>query len=222
MKSILRKVVRKLGLHEYNYWENQRYLEESEFKYILWLDRVYNKITTVPGHIVELGVAYGRNGIIFSHFNKMYNASDVRKYIGFDTFNGYSELSLNNSSRLSSSAWNNISKKAVLNRFRKAGITKGVTLVEGDILKTVNEYTNSNPDLRIALLYIDCNAYEPAIHGMDSLKDFMSPGGIICIDEKNQGGETKALIEFCEKNGYKFLRDNSTFSIPAYTVVNKL
>ena len=51
------------------------------------------------------------------------------------------------------------------------------------------------------------------------LKDFMSPGGVICIDEKRQGGETKALIKFCEDNNLKYIKDATPFSIPAYTVI---
>ena len=45
----------------------------------------------------------------------------------------------------------------------------------------------------------------------------MSPGGVICIDEKKQGGETKALIEFCKKHDLRFMKDSTPFSIPAYT-----
>jgi len=47
----------------------------------------------------------------------------------------------------------------------------------------------------------------------------MSPGGIICIDEKKQGGETKVLLEFCNKYNLKFMKDSSSFSVPAYTMV---
>jgi hypothetical protein len=51
---------------------------------------------------------------------------------------------------------------------------------------------------------------------MELLKPFMSPGGIICIDEKMQSGETKAFIKFCRKYNLKYREDDSPFSIPAY------
>lgn len=219
IKSTLKKIARKMGLLDKNYWGEQQYLEKSEFKYILWLDRIYSKIGEVPGHIVELGVAYGRNAIIFSHLKKMHNEDDVRKYYGFDTFDGYTDESISNSDNLSSSAWKGISIKKVTQRINKAGFQSGFHFYKGDILKTVPGFLAENPDFKAALLYIDCNAYEPAIAALEAFKDHMTPGAVICIDEKKQGGETRALIEFCKKHNFTFKRDNTTFSIPAYTVV---
>ncbi len=203
------------------YWEKQQYLERSEFKYVLWIDRVYQQVREVPGHVVELGVAYGRNAILFSHLFRMHAEEDVRKYVGFDTFDGYNETSLEQERNLSDTAWKDNSKQRVEDRLKMAKVASSCTLVAGDIMKTVPEFTQSQPNLRIALLYVDCNAYDPALFGMESLLSYMSPGGIICIDEKKQGGETRALIEFCEKHGFEFRRDASPFSIPAYTRISK-
>ena len=201
------------------YWDDQKYLEKTEFKYILWLDRTYQLIETVPGHIVELGVAYGRNAIIFSHLMQMYGHDDVRKYIGFDTFDGYTQNTLDVENHLSSGAWKDISIDAVKNRLKMAGNFTKCEFVKGDLTETLPEYLKKNSGLRAALLYVDCNAYEPSLKGMELMKEFMSPGGVICIDEKQQGGETKALIEFCSDNNLEFKRDKSPFSVPAYTRV---
>lgn len=202
-----------------NYWDDQKYLEKTEFKYVLWLYEVYKKIHTVPGHIVELGVAYGRNTIIFSHLMQMHNEQDIRQYIGFDTFDGYTEETLETDKHLSSKSWKNISMENIKERIKKSGDFNNYTLVKGDLTVTLAEYLKAHPDFRAALLYVDCNAYLPALSGMNMLKDFMSPGGVICIDEKRQGGETKALIKFCEDNNLKYIKDATPFSIPAYTVI---
>ena len=201
------------------YWDDQKYLEKTEFKYILWLYEVYKMIDTVPGHIVELGVAYGRNTIIFSHLMQMHNQDDVRNYVGFDTFDGYTDESLENNTHLSANAWKGISIKDVKERIKKSGSFTNNTLIKGDLNETLADYLKQNPNFRAALLYIDCNAYEPALNGMEMLKEFMSPGAIICIDEKQQGGENRALIQFCKDNNLKFMRNANTFSIPAYTVI---
>lgn len=218
IKSILR-LIRHFLLRKPHYWEDQKYLEKSEFKYILWLYEVYKMIDNVPGHIVELGVAYGRNTIIFSHLMQMHGHDDVRKYIGFDTFDGYTEDSLQIDKHLSASSWKGISIGDVKHRINIAGNFKNYTLIKGDLNSTLAEYLKSNPNFRAALLYVDCNAFQPAFNGMQLLKDFMSPGGVICIDEKMQGGETRALIQFCKENNLKFMRDSGPFSIPAYTIV---
>lgn len=200
-----------------DYWGDQRYLEKSEFLYILRVNKVFEKITQVPGHIVELGVAYGRNAVLFSHLMRIYSQEDIRKYIGFDTFDGYSDESLESESQLSGDSWRDISIKDVKKRIKASGRFTNYELVSGDITKTLPEYLDNNSNLRVALLYVDCNSYIPALAGMRAIKEFMSPGGIICIDEKRQGGETKALIEFCQENNLKFMRDNTPYSMPAYT-----
>ena len=142
-----------------DYWGEQRYLEKSEFRYVLWLDRIYQKIISVPGHIVELGVAYGRNAVIFSHLIQMNGEDPLRNYHGFDTFNGYNQESLLNNKNLSSTAWINNSRQQVEGRLKRAGVFKSCRLYEGDIVDTLPNFLSSNPDFRAALLYVDCNAY---------------------------------------------------------------
>jgi hypothetical protein len=205
---------------------DDKYLDKQEFRYILWLDRIYEKIKNVPGHIVELGVARGRNSIIFGNLIRLNGDEEVRKYYGFDTFQGYTDEDLRDSDWLSATAWKNNSFEFVRDRIESAGYKTTCKLVAGDLKATLPKFLNDGMEgftpgnLKVALLYVDCNAYLPAITGMNVLKKHMSPGGIICIDEKLQGGETKALIEFCEKNNLRFMKDASSFSIPAYTKVD--
>ena len=219
INAVSRRIFNK-GAQTPSYWGDQKYLEKSEFKYVLWLYEIYKRIHEVPGHIVELGVAYGRNTIIFSHLMQMHNEQDIRKYIGFDTFDGYTDQTLATDKQLSSSAWKNISIEKIQQRISVAGNFNNYEFIKGDLNETLAEYLNLNPDFRAALLYVDCNAYQPALNGMRLMKDFMSPGGIICIDEKRQGGETRALIEFCKENNLRFMKDTGPFSIPAYTKID--
>lgn len=219
INAVSRRIFNK-GAQTPSYWDDQKYLERSEFKYVLWLYEIYKRIHEVPGHIVELGVAYGRNTIIFSHLMQMHNEQDIRKYIGFDTFDGYTDQTLATDKQLSSSAWKNISIEKIQQRISAAGNFNNYEFIKGDLNETLAEYLNQNPDFRAALLYVDCNAYQPALNGMRLIKDFMSPGGIVCIDEKRQGGETRALIEFCKENNLRFMKDTSPFSIPAYTKID--
>jgi len=198
-------------------FEREVYLEEGEFQYILWIDRVYQKIARVPGHIVEFGVAYGRNAVLFGRMINMAGESKTRRYFGFDTFSGYTDGTLGSNPQLSAKSWMDCDKEAVDQRLVRAGVAQQTQLIEGDLVKTVPQFLSETPNFRCALLYVDCNAYEPALEGMQMMRPYMSPGGVVCIDEKLQGGETKALIEFCAKNNLEFVRDPGPFSVPAYT-----
>ena len=213
-------VVKKSALRDYD-----RYLDHSEFRYILWLDRIYKQIENIPGHIVEVGVARGRNAIIFGHLVRLNGEDQIRNYYGFDTFDGYAEDDLRRSPHLSDGEWKDTSLEFVNERLTQAQLSDVCHVFKGDIKDIAEGFVNSkqnrfNPGkLRIALLYIDCNAFLPAKFSMDFFKPYMSPNGIICIDEKLQGGETEALIEFCEENGFEFRKDSGPFAIPAYTRV---
>jgi len=232
MKKLAFRVINKLA-SKFNYSlvntrlliRDDKYLDKKEFRYILWLDRIYQKIQNVPGHIVELGVAKGRNSLIFGNLIELNGDREVRKYYGFDTFQGYTAEDIVASPHLNKSDWQDTSLEYVSNRISDAGYSNVCHLIKGDLKHTLpifikNGLPGFTPNnLRIALLYVDCNAYLPAIMGMEFLKEFMSPGGIICIDEKQQGGETQALIEFCKKNKLQFMKDASPFAIPSYTQI---
>ncbi|WP_417430134.1 class I SAM-dependent methyltransferase [Kiloniella sp.] len=205
----------------------EEYLDQSEFTYIMWLYKVFEKVQHVPGHIVEVGVAEGRNSIIFGRLIEAYRQENVRNYYGFDTFSGFTDEDLENNSYLPKNRYDHLSLNFVKKRIQDQNLTHICQFIEGDIRKTANEfiasskyYVRSPGYLRIALLYIDCNAYGASLESMRLFKNHMMPGGIICIDEKKQGGETEALIQFCSENNLKIMRDVGPFSIPAYTTID--
>jgi hypothetical protein len=203
-----------------SYWKDQSYLESNEYKYILWIDRLYQKVVNVPGHIVEVGVAYGRNTILFGHQITMRGETSTRYYYGFDTFDGYTVQDLKTNSHLSAKSWKNISLSDINDRIRKSGVNSKYHFIKGDSKIEVSKFIKSKPEFKCALLYVDCNAYEPSYQAMCDLLPHMSPNGIIAIDEKQQGGETKALSEFTQKHRLPFIKDEGPFSVPAYTKIN--
>ncbi len=198
---------------------DDKYLDKREFHYILWINDVFQKIRTVPGHIVELGVARGRNSILFANLIEMHGETHLRKYFGFDTFSGYSEEDLQRDAHLPKGYWSDLSADWVRDRVQRLGFSKTCTFVEGDLIQTLPEFLEQNPKFRAALVYVDCNAFRPSLFAMQTLKDFVSPGGVVCIDELRQGGETEALIEFCRDNGLEYRKDSSPATVPAYTVI---
>jgi hypothetical protein len=206
--------------------KDDSYLDESEFTYLFWLYEAFRKIRNVPGHIVEVGVARGRNSIVFGNLIKLRGEGSTRRYFGFDTFSGYTEEDIRSSPHLSGDHWKDNSKAFVDDRLKRQGLEKICTIIEGDVKETGPEFIAKKGNMfqansiAISMLYIDCNAYLPAITSLNLFGEHMSPGGIICIDEKMQGGETKALAEYCRAKQLPFLRDEGPFSMPAYTVAS--
>ncbi len=203
------------------------YLDRPEFQYVLWLDRLYTKIANVPGNIVEIGVARGRNSIIFGRLMQLHGETAIRNYYGFDTFEGFTAKDLAENKHLKADSHTGIDFSEVCQRLALAGLNRVCHLIKGDIRETAPKFTDSGGanfqpgHLKVALLYIDCNAYEPALFSMRHFSQFMADGGIICIDEKMQGSETRALDTFCAERGQRATRDPGSFGLPAYVAVRR-
>jgi len=79
----------------------------------------------------------------------------------------------------------------------KKKIEQNVTLIPGDICLTVPEFASRNKDLKIALLNIDVDIYEPAVVVLQHLYPMVAKGGIILLDDYNKfPGETKAVNDY--------------------------
>lgn len=204
--------------------DQDRYLDQTEFLYILSIDRAFQKIARIPGHIVEIGVARGRNAILFGHMIAISNPDGARRYFGFDTFDGFVQEDLENEQHLDAGRWKG-SREFVTARIKAASLSRFCHLIEGDIRSSGPEFLRSGTlghtpgNFRCALLYIDCNAYGASLESMRMFRPYMVPGAIICIDEKTQGGETEALIEFCRQENLQVQRDPEPFSPPAFAVI---
>ena len=195
-----------------------REIKDEDLEYVIWLTTLYLKLGQIPGHIAEIGVASGRNAVIFGKLIKLFSDTNVRQYIGFDTFTGYEERDLITSGHLKSDVWKNNSKKKVIQRCEEADVADLVEIFEGDAVMMVPEVLSKHSGkkfqkgkARFALLYVDCNAYKPALDSMRNFHKYMMPGGIIAIDEKRQGEESQAIIDFASEIGVKIekFRSNS-------------
>ena len=188
-------------------------VSDWDLEYFLWISNLYLRIKHVPGHVAEIGVADGRNTILFGRLIKLHKDQSVRQYIGFDTFNGFDQRDLDRDGHLSSNAWKKNTLSAVLKRCEDNDVEDVVELFEGDAVKTVPMVLSNHKGKKFqkgkskfALVYIDCNAYTPALTCMEAFLPHVVPGGFFVIDEKLQGGESEALIEFAERNSLQVVR----------------
>lgn len=171
-----------------------------------------DKIKNVEGDIVELGVYTGNNSIQFMW------QTPQKKYIGFDTFKGYTQEDIETSPNKeglidNANRWNHDKDETIkrIQSFKDRFELGDFEIVEGDLKKTFPEYVESKKIKNIAMLYVDCNAYLPASVGIETAYPIMPPGSIICIDEHQTGGETKAILEASEKYGLEVIETGFKF-----------
>ena len=184
-------------------YENGFYLTSSVDRMgnILAHYELYNRIIDLPGEVVECGVFRGGTLIQLASFRELLETENSRKIIGFDVFGEFPEAK-NAADRKFRESWvqetNNefLTKEELAYSFVHKGIGN-VELVKGDILETAKNYVAEHPELKIALLHIDTDIYEPAKEALRVFFDRVVKGGIVAFDDYGTvGGETKAVDEF--------------------------
>lgn len=173
---------------------------------------IFNKTIDLPGSIVELGVFKGASFMTFLKMCDIHCAGDtLKKVIGFDTFSGFVGIDekdgkQNHKRDLIKGGFNAENFLPVLEsaiqleqadsfipRFSRA------ELVKGDVVEVVPKYVEENPGLRISLLHLDMDLYEPTKVALEYLYPKVVPGGVVLLDEYGMTGfpgESAAFDEY--------------------------
>lgn len=155
----------------------------------------------LEGDIVECGVFKGASFLRFATFQEQFGKRE-RKIIGFDTFGrfpetDFSEDKIHRKEFVEEAGESSISKDQLLSVVEQKGLKTPVELIEGDVTVTVSEYVKNHPDLKIALLNLDTDIYEPAVTILKYLYPLIVNGGILISDDyKVFPGETKAIDDY--------------------------
>ncbi|NLI76674.1 MAG: class I SAM-dependent methyltransferase [Candidatus Riflebacteria bacterium] len=178
---------------------------------------IFRKILDVPGVIVDLGVFRGASTFTWAKLCEIFCPTDIRKTVfGFDSFSGFPKIGAEDGPenpkedvvpggyhggknaeeelRLAQDAMNHDRHLRHINR---------VQFIKGDVMDTIPKFVASQGEgLRISLLNLDLDLYEPTRVALEWFFPRMSRGAIIIVDEyavPTFGGETKAVDEFFER-----------------------
>ena len=206
-------------------YENNFYLSSdvSRMSKILAHYELYKMVLDLPGAIVECGVFKGISLIRFATFRQLLSTSFSRSIIGFDTFGQFPKTEFEPDKKmrqyhLDTAGGESISRQQLLEILRHKGIDGGIELIEGDITKTVPDYLTSHPELRISLLNLDVDIYEPSVTVLEELYPRLVKGGVILLDDYGFfPGETQAVEDYF-KNKKADIRKLPFAMTPAYIV----
>lgn len=178
---------------------------------------LFKKISDLPGVIIDLGVYRGASTFTWAKFCEIFCPTDVRKVVyGFDTFEGFPSLAKEDG------GGNSEQDRKVGGYFGGSSIEKDLDLaqkamnydkhirhlnriefIKGDVVKTIPEFVATKGNgLRVALLNLDVDLYEPTRVALEHFVPLMVRGGIIIADEyavDTFGGESKAIDEYFQK-----------------------
>ena len=192
-------------------YENDFYLscDPSRIGKILIHYELFKMTLKIPGQIVDCGIFKGVSLSRFATFLKLFNVD--KKVIGFDTFEKFPQTNFKQDFQprdqfINDAGENCISTEQLQSVLTHKDVKNYVELVKGDITKSVLEYVKKHSDLKISLLNLDVDIYEPSVTILESLYPKLSSGGILILDDYNKfPGETKAVDDYFKDENIEIL-----------------
>ncbi len=185
---------------------------------------LYKMIIGLPGDVLELGVFRGGSIVQWGTYRELLENENSRKIIGFDTFGKFPAADKLDSDKEFVNNWNRqfekdiVTKEDIYDSLRHKDIGN-IELIEGDILDTLPRYLSNNGQMRIALLHIDTDIYEPCKAGLELLYDLVVPNGLIVLDDYSTiEGETLAVDEFFSDRKQIFHKFPFSHAKPTYII----
>ena len=175
--------------------------------------KLFELIKEVPGCIFECGVHYGGGFSSWQHLSEIYEVANfTRRIYGFDTFEGFPSISINDDPIAEKEAHKHtkgdfsvkeISDKICdtlksIEQTRKITVPERFNIVKGDICKTIPDLLEYDKSISIALLYLDLDLYEPTLSTLKACSTRLTKGSVVVFDEyadPNWPGETQALSD---------------------------
>jgi len=171
-------------------------------KFITHLE-FFKQTSTVRGEILEFGIFKGNSFFRWIKFRDLLEQTSSRKVIGFDIFGDFPEAQFEEDKQRrddfvsETNGGKSISLEEMQELLERQSLAKNVELVKGDILLTLKNYLSKNPHLKVSLLHIDVDLYEPVKEILELLYDRVSTGGIIILDDYGTfAGTNKAVDDF--------------------------
>jgi hypothetical protein len=191
------------------------YVMRRDLRRFLSHYELFKHVIDLPGCIVELGVFKGASFYTWANLLEIFCSNDrSRKVFGFDHFKGLVDFAeqdgaLHDGAQKVMGGWKAAEDEAMLLEALHASdsLTPGfkrAELVVGDLKETLPRFLEENPGLRISLLHLDLDLYEPTKLGLDLLFPLVLKGGVVCFDEYGLipwAGESNAVEEYFRRLG---------------------
>jgi len=190
----------------------EKYVRRQPLARFLARYEFFKLIKYVKGSIVECGVHYGGGLMAWAKLSSILEPYAIhRKVIGFDTFEGFPDVSEEDQGQYENSSlkkggfdtdldiYNELldviceyDENRFLNQYSK------INIIKGNAIETIPKFIQDNQHITVALLFLDFDLYEPTKVALENFINRIPKGGIIAFDEVNNQfwpGETKAVLE---------------------------
>jgi hypothetical protein len=185
--------------YENNFWLSAKINRISK---VIAHYELYKKVINLSGDVVECGIFKGASFVRFAMMREILGNPSSKKLIGFDSFGKFPKTNFKHDKKIlddwtAVAGENSISKKDLADVLEHKNCNDNFDLVEGDIIETVPDYVKNHPELKISLLNLDTDVYEPAVTILKYLWPKIISGGVLILDDYGVfPGETMAVDEY--------------------------
>lgn len=172
------------------------YIHRRRLSRLLCHYELFKQTIDLPGKIVECGVYRGSSLMLWVKLLDIFCMGDTSKrVIGFDTFSGFVNIGTDDVcdsdfTERREGGFNADSAEAeihdlieLFDQDRFAPESARAELVNGDIVQTAPAYVASHRDLRISLLHLDLDLYEPTLAALHAFYPLVVKGGVVVVDD---------------------------------------
>ncbi len=163
---------------------------------------LFRRVSGLAGDIVECGVFKGASLSRLIKFRALFENPFSKKIIAFDTFGEFPEARYEPDVKkrelfIKEAGSRSIGKDRLISVLQRLNLYQNIELIEGNILDTVPYYKSENPHLKISLLHIDVDLYDPTKVCLEQLYPLVVKGGIVILDDYGAfAGANKAIDDF--------------------------
>jgi hypothetical protein len=194
------------------------FLTPQTLSRILFMDFLYKQIVEIQGIVVEFGCRWGQNMALFSSLRGIYEPFNrLRKIIGFDTFEGFPSVKLEDGPSLfrgqysTTENYNSYLDQLLQLQEHESPLNhiKKFEIIKGDVVNELPSYLDRHPETIVALAYFDLDIYEPTKKCLEIIRPHLTRGSILGFDEINDQstpGETIAVKEILGLDKYSIRR----------------
>ena len=189
-----------------------RFISRQAMSYFLARNEAYQKILNVHGNILDFGVYRGGSLFTWMHLSSIYEPyNHIRKIIGFDSFQGFSELGKEDfgadGGELALKVQGGMAYEGahelregikLLDLNRPLGHVSKGSIVEGLLPYSCQKYLETHPENIVAMANFGLGLYEPTLKILQLIQPRLVRGSVLIFEDLNQAtwpGETRALFE---------------------------
>ncbi len=174
-------------------------------KFVSHLD-FFRQTLDIAGDIIECGVFKGASLAQWIKFRSLLGNAWSRRIYAFDIFGEFPDASFEADKALrekfiNAAGTQSASLEELSDIFGHLGLDENLELIKGDVCETVPELLVRHPELKISLLHLDVDLYEPTKVCLELFYPHVSRGGIIVLDDYGAfPGANKAIDEFLSES----------------------